>query len=45
MFSFKVGANVQRPPSIDSNEDCEMDFDDQRDYMDQDFPAGKFLTA
>jgi galactokinase/mevalonate kinase-like predicted kinase len=22
-----------------------MDFDDQRDYMDQDIPAGKFLTA
>jgi hypothetical protein len=32
---------------IDSNEDREMDFasDDQRDYMDQDIPAGKFLTA
>jgi hypothetical protein len=22
-----------------------MDFDDQHDYMDQDIPAGKFLTA
>jgi hypothetical protein len=43
--SSKAGASVPRPPSIDSNEDREMDFDDQHDYMDQDIPAGHFLTA
>jgi hypothetical protein len=26
-----------------SNEDCEMDFYDPRDCMDQDDPAGQFL--
>jgi hypothetical protein len=41
----QAGASVPRPPSIDNNEDSEMDFDDQRDYMDQDIPAWKFLTA
>jgi hypothetical protein len=30
---------------IDSNEDREMDFDDQRDYMDHEIPAGQFPTA
>ncbi len=29
-FSSKAGASVPRPPSIDSNEDREMYFDDQR---------------
>jgi hypothetical protein len=41
----KAGASVPRPPSIDSNEDHETDFDDQRDDMDHDVLAGKFLTA
>jgi hypothetical protein len=40
-----AGASVPRPPSIDSNEYQEMDFDDQHDYMDQDIPAGQFPTA
>ena len=31
--------------SIDSNEDRKMDFDDPRDYMDQDIPAGQLPTA
>ncbi len=38
-FSSKAGASVPRPPSIDSNEDREMDFDNHRDYMDQDIPG------
>jgi hypothetical protein len=29
----------------DSNEDCEKDFDDHRDFMDQDVPAGQFPTV
>ncbi len=45
MFSSKAGASVPRPPLIDSNEDHEMDSDHQHDYMDQDIPAGQFLTA
>jgi hypothetical protein len=45
IFSSKTGASVPRPPSIDSNEDCEMDFNNHRDNMDQNIPAGKFLTA
>jgi hypothetical protein len=45
MFSSRAGASAPRPPSIDSNEDHEMDFDDQHDYMDQDISAGQFLTA
>ncbi len=48
IFSSKAGTIVPRhgPPSIESNdsEDHEMDFDDQRDYMDQDIPAGQFPT-
>jgi hypothetical protein len=30
---------------MDSNEDREMDFDDHRDFMDQDIPAGQFTTT
>ncbi len=45
IFSSKAGASVPRPPSMDSNEDREMDFDDHRDFMDQDIPAGQFPTA
>ena len=39
------GPSLPRPPSSDSNEDREMDFDDHRDFMDQDIPAGQFPTA
>jgi hypothetical protein len=46
IFNSKAGASVPRPPSaIDSNEDREMDFCNHRDYIDQDIPAGQFLTA
>ncbi len=31
-----TGPSLPRPPSSDSNEDREMDFDDHRDFMDQD---------
>jgi hypothetical protein len=41
-FSFKTGASVPHPQSIDSNEDCEMDFNNHSDNMDQDIPAGQF---
>ena len=34
-----------RQPSIDSNEQRKMDFDDYRDYMDQEISAGQFHTA
>ncbi len=40
-----TGPSLPRPPSLDSNEDREMDFDDHRDYMDQDDPAGQFPTV
>ena len=40
-----TGPSLPRPPSSDSNEDREMDFDDHRDYMDQDDPAGQFPTV
>ncbi len=40
-----TGPSLQRQPSTDSNEDCEMDFDDHRDFMNQDDPAGQFPTA
>jgi hypothetical protein len=40
-----TGPSLPRPPSIDSNEDREIDFDDHRDFMDQDDPAGQFPTA
>ena len=39
------GPRLPRPPSIDSNEDRELDFDDHRDFMDQDDPAEQFPTA
>jgi hypothetical protein len=47
MFSSKAGASVPRlqSQSIDSNEDLEMDFDDQHDYMDHNISAGQLLTA
>ena len=45
IFSSKTGASVPRPPSIDSNEDSEMDLTNHRDNMDQDIPAGQFPTA
>jgi hypothetical protein len=44
-FNSKRGASVSRPPSIDSNEDCEIDFNNHRDNMDQDIPARQFPTA
>ncbi len=40
-----TGPSVSRPPSSDSNEDHEMDFDDNCDFMDQDILAGQFPTA
>jgi hypothetical protein len=40
-----TGPSVPRPPSSDSSEDREMDFDDHRDFMDQDVSAGQFPTA
>jgi hypothetical protein len=40
-----TGPSLPRPPSIDSNEDREMDFDDDRDFMDRDDLAGQFPTA
>ncbi len=47
IFSPKTGSFAPHPPSRDSNEDKEIDFDDLRDYMDQDSPAGQqdFHTA
>jgi hypothetical protein len=45
IFSSKTGASVPRPPSIESNEDREMDFNHHRDNMDQDIPARQFPTA
>jgi hypothetical protein len=39
------GPSVPRLPSMDSKEDCEMDFDDPRDFMYQDIPAGGFPTV
>ncbi len=42
---FSSKANVPRPQSVDSNEDRVMDFDNQRDYMDQDVPVGQVPTA
>jgi hypothetical protein len=38
-----TGPSVPRPSSSKSNEDRVMDFDDHRDYMDRDNPAGQFL--
>ncbi len=45
IFSSKTGASVPRPPSIDSNEDREMDFNNHNDNMDQDIPAWQFPIA
>jgi hypothetical protein len=40
-----TGPSLPRPQSSDSNEDREMDFDDHRDFMDQDDPAGQFPSV
>ena len=45
IISSKTGPSFPRPPSIDSNEDREMDFDDHRDFMDQDILAGDLPTS
>ena len=45
IFSSKTGASVQRPLSIDSNEDSEMDLNNNNDNMDKDIPAWQFPTA
>jgi hypothetical protein len=45
IFSSKTEASIPRPPSIDSNEDSEMDFNNHLDNMDQDILAGQFPTA
>ncbi len=45
IFSSKTGPSVPCPLSIDSNEKREMDFDDLRDFLGQDIPAGQFATA
>jgi hypothetical protein len=43
--SSKTGASAQRPPSIDSNGDREMDLNHHNDNMDQDIPARQFPSA
>jgi hypothetical protein len=40
-----TGPSLQRPPSSDINEYREMDFDDHRDFMDQDVPVEQFPPA
>jgi hypothetical protein len=45
MMSSLTGPSVPHSPSRDSSEEHEMDFDDHRDFMDQDVPAGQFPTA
>jgi hypothetical protein len=45
MMGYYTGPSLPHPPSSDSNEDSEMDFDDHRDFMDQDDPAEKFTTV
>jgi hypothetical protein len=45
IFSSKTGASVPRPPSIDSNEDREMDLNNHNENMDQEIPAWQFPTA
>jgi hypothetical protein len=45
IISCKTGACVPRPPSIDSNEDREMDLNNHNDNMDRDIPARQFPTA
>ncbi len=47
-FSSQTGPSVPTvpgPPSRDSNEEHKMDFDDLRDFMDQDIPAGQIPTG
>jgi hypothetical protein len=44
-ISSKTGSSVPCPPSIDSNEDREMDFNYHRDNKDQDIPARQFPAA
>ncbi len=41
----RASQRLRIQPSIDNNEDREMDSDNHRDYMDQDIPAGQFSTA
>jgi hypothetical protein len=41
--SSKTGPSVPHPPSRDSSEEREMDFDDHRDYMDRDFCCSSLL--
>jgi hypothetical protein len=45
IFSSKTGASAPRPPSIDSNEEREMDLNNDNNNMDQDIPARQFPTA
>ena len=45
MIGSKTGPSIPRPPSTNSNEDHEMDFDYQRDFMDQDILAGDLPTS
>ena len=45
IISSKTGPSIPRLQSIDSNEDREMDFDDQREFMDQDILAGDLPTS
>ncbi len=40
-----TGPSRPRPPSSDSNEDREMDFDDHHDFIDQIVHAGQLPTA
>ncbi len=45
IFSSKTGASVPRPPSIDSNGDRDMYFNNHSDNMDQDILAWQFPTV
>jgi hypothetical protein len=46
MVGYCTGPSFPRPPSSDSKEDREMDFDDHRDFMDQDpGPIDQFLSG
>jgi hypothetical protein len=45
IFTSKTGASVTSPPSIDSNEDRELDLNNHNDNMDRDIPARQFPTA
>ena len=44
LISFS-GPSLPRPPFSDSNEEREMDFDDDRDFQDQNDPAPEFPTV